>query len=311
MIEPTTFNKYRTRANNFYREHCVERDPPSAQICAALLARAPHLQPNSFATLKNALRHDQLARGNKEAAKAIRKLVNPVTAPGSLLKRKTKPPKVRSVKVKDFDALVKHLRSNRRIHEAASVILAYYLGTRPCEMRDIVVLGNQVLITGGKKNEKLQRGADRTLEILESSVSGLVATAAEIMSKCLRSDAAIRDRLRQECRLLWPRRKDRPTLKSFRHQLGATLKASDETAEGLAYFMGHQSTDSISIYGNRRSGQGRTLHVVPAEGADLSKVRKPAKTPIYGRERVIGVIEFHAATRARYREADKPDRDSR
>lgn len=176
----------------------------------------------------------------------------------------------------------------------------------------VVVLDNQVLITGGKKNAELQRGADRALEVLDPTVLGLVAKAAKIMSRCLRSDAAIRDRLRQECRLLWPRRKKKqPTLKSFRHQLGATLKASDETAEGLAYVMGHQSTDSISIYGNRRSGQGRTLYVVPAEGADISKIRKPAKAPMYGRERVIGVIEFPAATRSSYPVTDRPERDSR
>lgn len=147
MIDQTTFNKYRTRASNFYRDHCVERDPTSAQICAALLGRAPHLQPNSFATLKNALRHDQLARGNKAAAKAIRELANPVTAPDYLPERKSKPQKVRSVPQKDFDALVKHLIGKRRTHEAASVMLAYYLGTRPCEMRDIVVLFHPVRIT--------------------------------------------------------------------------------------------------------------------------------------------------------------------
>lgn len=296
MIELTTLNKYRTRAKNFYREHCGGSDT-SAQICAALTLRAEHLQPNSFRTLKNALMHDQLAKGKKEVARAIRRFVNPLTAPGSLEKPKTKPDKVRSVTVADFEALLDHLRGHRRFHEAAAVILAYYLGARPCEMRDVLVLRNLVHITGGKKNEKLHRGADRTLEIIDPKVLRQVAKAAEIMSNCPRTNAAIRDQLRQECRSLWPRRKNRPTLKSFRHQLGATLKASDETAEALAYIMGHQSTDSINIYGNRRSGQGRTLHVIPAEGADLSKIRKPVKTPLYGRERVIGVIEFSAATR--------------
>ncbi|MDO7894919.1 hypothetical protein Q5Z23_34920, partial [Pseudomonas aeruginosa] len=51
------------------------------------------------------------------------------------------------------------------------------------------------------------------------------------------------------------------------------LKASGESDEALAYMMGHQSIESISVYGNRRSGAGHKLHIRPAQDADLSKVR--------------------------------------
>ncbi|EPG3483471.1 TPA: site-specific integrase, partial [Pseudomonas aeruginosa] len=102
---------------------------------------------------------------------------------------------------------------------------------------------------------------------------------------------AIRDRLRKECRVLWPRRKQHPTLKSFRHQLGSNLKASGESDEAIAYMMGHQSIESISVYGNRRSGAGHKLHIRPAQDADLSKVRQPKQPAVFGRERVVGRIE--------------------
>lgn len=82
-----------------------------------------------------------------------------------------------------------------------------------------------------------------------------------------------------------------PNLKSFRHQLGSNLKASGESDEAIAYMMGHQSIESISVYGNRRSGAGHKLHIRPAQDADLSKVRQPKQPAVFGRERVVGRIE--------------------
>lgn len=299
-MNPTTLKKYQTRARNFYRTRCGEDDPTSAQICAALLASAQEYQPNSFSTLKSALQHDQLSRDNGEAAKAIRKVINPVTAPDSKLVRKVKPSKIKSVLHADLKALYGHLKENGFIDEAASLILANYLGVRPCEMRTITVVNNQVHIIGGKKSAPLHRGADRTLMIESSKVLRLVRQAASWMSNCPRTNTAIRDRLRKECRALWPRRKQHPTLKSFRHQVGSNLKASGESAEAIAYIMGHQSTESVSIYGNRRSGLGRKLHISIADGVDLSEVRRPEKTHRYGREKTIGQIEFPAATRGHW-----------
>jgi len=75
-MHQSTLKKYQTRATNFYRAHCGTETPSSAQICAALLAQAHTYSPNSFSTLKSALAHDQIARGNPDVAKAIRNLVN-------------------------------------------------------------------------------------------------------------------------------------------------------------------------------------------------------------------------------------------
>lgn len=172
-------------------------------------------------------------------------------------------------------------------------------------------IDNRVHIIGGKKSAPLHRGADRTLVIDNPKVLHLVKQAASWMSNCPRTNTAIRDRLRKECRALWPRRKQHPTLKSFRHQVGSTLKASGESAEAIAYIMGHQSTDSISIYGNRRSGKGRKLHIRAAEGSDLSKIRKPEKPHRYGREQVVGQIEFPAATRGHWLTEMKERREAK
>jgi integrase len=291
-MHQTTLNKYQTRAANFYRKYCGSNTPNSAQICTALLARAHELQPNSFSTLKSALLNDQLARDNLKTAQAVRDLVNPVTAPGSKLPRKPKPKKVRTVSDDDFWELILHLRARSFHDEALCVVLAYYLGVRPCEMRTVTVEDDQVEIIGGKKSDSLERGADRTLVIENPELHNSVDVAAQWMSNCPRTDTAIRDRLRKECRTLWPRRKQHPTLKSFRHQLGSNLKATGESDESLAYIMGHQSTESIHVYGDRRSGAGRTVYVRAAASTDLSKVRKPKKPALYGRGRVVGRIEI-------------------
>ena len=241
--------------------------------------------------------NDQLARGNSDTANAIRKLINPVTAPNSKMPRKSKLKQIRKVPFEDFKALYKHLHAGGNLDEAASLVLAYWIGVRPCEMRTISVSGNQVKIIGGKKSAELHRGADRTLVIDKPKILKLIEWAAHRMSKCPRTNTAIRDRFRREARALWSRRKQVPTLKSFRHQIGSILKASGESPEAMAYIMGHQSTESISVYGDGRSGADRQSHLRPVEGIDLSKVRKPKNPPRYGVGRVVARIEFPASTR--------------
>ena len=299
-MQPTTLKRYQTRAQNFYRTHCGEDAPTSAQICAALLACAPDYRPNAFSTLKNALMNDQLNRGNTETATAIRALINPVTAPGSQITKKPKLKQIRKVLYKDFKLLIKHLRVGGNLDEAASLVLAYCLAVRPCEMRTITIIGNLVHIIGGKKNAELHRGADRTLVIDKAKTLELVKWAAKRMSDCPRTNTAIRDCLRKECRSMWPKRKRHPTLKSFRHQMGSILKASGESPESMAYIMGHQSTASLSAYGDGRLGAGMKAHIRPSEEADLACVRQPQKPPRFGRGRTLGEIVFPAATRGHW-----------
>lgn len=298
-MQPTTLLKYQTRARNFYQNNCGGEDPTSAKICAALLEKATSLMPSSFSVLKSALHHDQLARGNEKTAQALRQLVNPVTAAGSILARKPKLKHVRAVSHEDFKKLLLHLNSRGHIDEMAAITLAYYVGTRPCEMRSIKIIDKCIHIVGGKKNSKLKRGADRSLIIKSQKVINRIIWALSRMANCQRSNSAIRDRLRNECRALWPRRKMHPTLKSFRHQLGSNLKASGESPENIAYIMGHQSTDSASVYGNSRSSTGEKVHVSPAHGSDLSKIRTPKQSSGYA-GRVVAQVEFPAATRGNW-----------
>ena len=291
-MQPETLKKYQTRARNFYRDHCNGSATDSAQICAAMVALAPQYVSSSFRVLKNALAADQLARGNPVAAEAIRSVTNPVTAPGSTMPRKPRPRRVRSVSKQDVALLVRHLSDTGCGDEWAAVMLAYVTGARPCEMRSIEVEDNLVTIRGGKKSRKLKRGADRVLLIENRKALKAVTLAAERLRHTARSDTAIRDALRKACRLLWPRRTVQITLKSLRHQLGANLKASSDSPQHLAYIMGHQSTESIDVYGDRRKGEGRKLYVAPANDADVERVRVSTRDARYGRSHNPVAVDF-------------------
>ena len=122
----------------------------------------------------------------------------------------------------------------------------------------------------------------------------------DLEAQCPSTNTAIRDRLRKECRSLWPRRKRHPTLRSFRHQIGSILKASGESLETLAYVMGHSSSESISVYGDGRQGEGIKSHIRPAENTDMTSIRQPQKPPRYGQGRILGEIEFPAETRGHW-----------
>lgn len=70
---------------------------------------------------------------------------------------------------------------------------------------------------------------------------------------------------------LWPRRKNRPTLYSARHQFAADAKSSNLLPEEVAALMGHAVTATHQQhYGKRRCGRG-FLHV-EADEADVARV---------------------------------------
>lgn len=266
--------KYRVFAEHFYTTFMPDGRITPAHIQEALITAAHNYRPGSFRVLKNALAFDQQERGFASTARVIRKVVNPVTAPGSEIPVKPKPKKAKSFTQADFERLKTHLLKNRHKHEYAALVLAWYCGVRPCEMRGLFVIGKDILISGGKRSHGGLRGADRVLTIEDPGVLRLVASCVDVMASCERSDGAIRDRFRKEVRHLWPRRKTTPTLYSLRHQFGANLKASGADEKSCAYQMGHQSTRSIERYGDRRRGDPRLLKVRPAEDAELDVVRK-------------------------------------
>jgi hypothetical protein len=91
---------------------------------------------------------------------------------------------------------------------------------------------------------------------------------------------SIRVALHQVATELFGRRKV-PSMYTLRHQFGANLKALGMSAIEMAYIMGHQATDSISRYGDKRLGYAEVVQVKPASDADLSSVRDTVPARIH------------------------------
>lgn len=268
-----TQQKYLKFANHFYATWLPDGVITSARIRAALVSAAQNYRPASFRLLKNALAFDQRAKGYAATAREILATVNPVTEGGSKMPVKPKQARAKSFTQQQFDELSRYLHTNGYHDEFFALVLAWYCGVRPCEMRTIKTHGAEIHITGGKCSHSGTRGADRVLVIAEAPILNLVAYSAQMMSQCQRSDGAIRDRMRNEVRRVWPRRKTHPTLYTLRHQFGSNLKASGADDKVLAYMMGHQSTSSIERYGDKRCGDASLIKVKPLAAINLDKVR--------------------------------------
>ena len=282
-LDPKTQRKYLSFASGFYAKWILDGNITPARILEALKHAAPDYRPASFRVLKNAIAFDQDLKGYKSAAKKILEFKNPVTAHGSHQKPKPKIKKVKALRGKDFWLLVESLTAKGCHEEVASLMLAWICGVRPCEIRTIFVDADKVYVSGGKKSHAGLRGADRVLDVEDEDVLATVGFCADLMRASSRSASTIRDRVRQEAKLLWPRRKNLPTLYSLRHQFGANLKAAGLDDRVRSYLMGHQSTQSIQVYGDKRVGDASSIKVKPVNGVDYSMIRAKISSPPFAK----------------------------
>tara|TARA_R110000851_G_scaffold311834_1_gene472151 strand:- start:562 stop:1149 length:588 start_codon:yes stop_codon:yes gene_type:complete len=135
-------------------------------------------------------------------------------------------------------------------------------GVRPCEIDKMTFnADNSSLdIISAKKTEDGLRGLDRTLYFDTWQFNTLTAAHEAWKEHKLLSGSdstkamkLLQDQLARVTKALFPRRKNRITLKSYRHQFGSNLKASGWSRRETAAAMGHQSVNSLSVYGNVRS----------------------------------------------------------
>ncbi|MDG1580568.1 site-specific integrase [Pseudomonas sp. GOM6] len=267
-----TQNAYRSLAAHFYATH-LPGIPPSAlnefSIIGALLRAAPGYRPDYFRRLRNALALDQKLRGHFWIAQEINRTLNPVTVIG--LPRKRKQARRQRISDDDFAKWVMALLAKGQKVEAGALMLISMTGARPCELNDISIEGTRISILGAKHSHGGLRGADRMLEADEDFCQ-LVCNALEAFRSDVRSLDSIRIVIHEAAKEVFSRGKP-PSMYTLRHQFGANLKASGMSRVEMAYVMGHQATDSIGRYGDKRYGRAEAVKVRPAKGADLSKVR--------------------------------------
>lgn len=267
---------YRKLAANFYAKRLGSEQPTPKKITDALKACASEYRPAYWRRLRNALELDQREKGFDKAVELIKYTRNPMTtvAGGKGIidptVRGPTPPKQRRAKSlsdDDFQKLMKALTDVESEIEHANnketmsaVLLAKHLGVRPAEMLGLKIDERGcVFVSSAKKTLDGVRGADRRLQV-EPSVQLEISRAIRVLQKGEQRHPSVmrrvQSRLDRLSRRLWPRRQARPSLYTFRHQLGGNLKAMGLDRRAIAYVMGHQSTQSVEVYGDRRKGSG-------------------------------------------------------
>jgi integrase len=287
-LNESTINAYKGLANHFYGSKLGGRSPTPKLIADALQGASDEYRPGYWRKLRNALMYDQIEKGYFEAALRIKKTKNPLTIkPRGTGTIKSKQKRCKSINDKDLEKLYSAALSKPDFELASALAISMYTGCRPAEMAGIRRVGiDQVFIQGAKKS-KGTRGLDRTITLSEKECETVEAAAATLYhaeSGISSTMHKVQSRLDRLTKKLWPKRKIKPTLYTLRHQLGSDLKAGFIDEDGkrhtmsrveIAYVMGHQSTESIEIYGNRRSGKGTSKsRVKPAPGADMSMIRE-------------------------------------
>ena len=277
---------YRSLASHFYATRLP--DTPLSElnefsIIGALLRAAPGYRPDYFRRLRNALALDQKLKGNFWIAQEINRTLNPVTVLD--LPRKRKPARRQRISDEDFGRWVQGLLADEMPVEAGALMLISMTGARPCELAGITVDGRRIRIPGAKHSHGGLRGADRELEASQEFCD-LVRNALEAFHKEDRSLDSIRMAIHEVAKRTFPRGRI-PSMYTLRHQFGANLKASGASRRQMAYVMGHQATDSIGRYGDKRFGRAEAVQVKPAEGADLSRIRATHATYSRSRSKVL------------------------
>lgn len=266
-----TQSDYKKLAAHFYKNKLGGEQPTPKKIADALSACAGDYRPAYWRKLRNALAYDQQDKGYKDAAERINKTQNPITKGGSKLDVKPKQKRDKRVSEADEEKLVAEFVKNDDRQSWAAIMLTKHLGARPSEFSEIRVIGDKVFISGAKKSHKNLRGADRQLT-LSAKEFGIVKAALGFLKNA--NVGAVQDRIRAAGKRLWPQRKSVPSLYSWRHQLGSDLKASGLNRTDVAYIMGHQSTASVNVYGNKKTGNSARSLPMAADNADLSNIRE-------------------------------------
>ncbi len=279
-----TQNAYRSLASHFYDTR-LPGIPVSElnelTIIGALLRAAPEYRPDYFRRLRNALALDQKLRNHFWIAQEINRTLNPVTVLN--LPRKRKQARRQRVSDDDFARWVMALLAKGLKVEAGALMLISMTGARPCELSDISIEGTRISIPGAKHSHGGLRGADRVLEADEDFCL-LVSNALEAFRSADQTLDSIRMAIRETAKEVFSRGR-LPSMYTLRHQFGANLKASGMSRVQMAYVMGHQATDSIGRYGDKRFGRAEAVNVRPATDADLTKIRRThaSHRPVYAK----------------------------
>lgn len=286
-MKDKTKTEYISIAANFIKTRFDKDEAITPRaITDKLKACAVEYRPDYWRRLRRGLELSQLELGYNKAAIRIAETNNPLTKDKitfnknkSLIKKKQS--RAKRITEKDEKILFNYIHDNKEKYLYHYLNIIKITGCRPAEVPNIKFLNDkEFYIKGAKANDKGDRGLDRIISVEKSwalrlSIQEVGKWLYSIEQKGLKStpQALIKGELERVTKAIWPRGKLRPTMYTFRHQLGSDLKASGMSRQAMAYVMGHQATDSIDRYGNSRTARsGR--EIAPSADADLSVIRE-------------------------------------
>ena len=199
------------------------------------------------------------------------------------LPKRTSSHKSKMLLSSDLSSLVDYMLAHGGRWDALALRWLTYgtrTGLRPVEWKCAQVeFGDEddvvILKVKNAKNDAIRsHGEERHIHLRmdEDSMRDFLSFINELQSQDFEKVyEGCRFALARATKALWPRRKNRPTLYSARHQFAADAKSSNLLPEEVAALMGHAVTATHQQhYGKRRCGRG-FLHV-EADEADVARV---------------------------------------
>lgn len=248
-----------------------------------LVSRRTDLRPATWRQYRAAVSYVLDQQGVPDAdllhARLMERSLNPP-------KRGDFPPRTSSSKAKklpkaDMDALIRHLGTHGGCWDQLTgqwLVFGLITGLRPIEWRRVEAYPNGeemiLRVPNAKHDNRRAHGPERTVHVLlaEAGQKALIEFIQSVQSGNFEETyEGCRLALWRATKALWPRRKNRPSLYTGRHQFAADAKSAGLAPEAIAALMGHAVTSTHQEhYGKRRSGRGSVM--VEAEAADVARV---------------------------------------
>lgn len=285
-------------AKRFFRIHHPAGKPCLESIQKTLLELSHRFVKDAWRIQRNAIAFMFENAEQYENAEVIRQMRNPTTLPENRHLQKKGRGDCKRVLESEHQKIIAYILNRREPSLALLGVLNIIreTGVRPCEVDKMMFndYENSIFIVSAKKTEDGQRGLDRTLIFSPEKYQSLLDAhqswhhhkidTAEYNTTPIK---LIQDQLATVTKAVFPRRKNRITLKSYRHQFGSNLKASGWSRQETAAAMGHQSVNSLSLYGNIRSATRAPDFAVSEES--VSNVRNTILKPCKPEQKRPGV----------------------
>jgi len=274
-MHASTEIEYRKMAARFYKD-LNTINPSSIELKLAVFA--DKYSKSYWMKIRRAIVFDQKESGYSKPSKLISKIKYPVDAVHTPKTRR-----VRNISATDMSLFLRSESVPKHLKSALKII--QLTGCRPAELLKIQTLKNgKFVIEGVKKNKDMKRGADRTITIENNHQSEILSKSLKVLKRWSvgkkDTESALRQLMLSHSKRIFPRRIVRPSLYTVRHQFASNLKASSLSKKEISYLMGHQSSASIGIYGNRRAGKGKSAITRAANNEVAQQVVRDKSKPI-------------------------------